>query len=397
MTTHLYTYSPHRTESVIVLGRHFTFSLVLMATLLAGCGKGQQTAGGPGGPGMMAMPVTVMAMQPQRVPMIIETVGQAEGSKEVEVRARVSGILTRQLYKEGDTVKAGATLFSIDRAPYEYALAQARAALAQDQANLEKAQREATRLKPLVEQRAISQREYDDATTTLKSSQAAVMAGTAKLRDAELNLSYTNVTAPITGVTGRAQYSEGSLVTAGSNSSLLTTLNITDPIWVRFAFSESETQQLRQAAGNTRVTLRLPDGSTYAATGKLNYAASTVDARTGTVPLRAVFANPKLALMPGQFVRAQVTTGEREAFLVPQSALFQSDQGRMVFTVAKDNTVAPRPVQTDGWSDHDWVVTKGLAAGDKVIIDNLMKLRPGASVAPHAPGQGPAGPAPVKP
>ncbi len=397
MTTHLYTNSPHRTESVNVLARRFAFTLVLMTAVLAGCGKGQQTAGGPGGPGMMAMPVTVLTVQPQRVPKIIETVGQAEGSKEVEVRARVSGILTRQLYKEGDTVKAGATLFKIDRAPYEYALAQARAALEQDQANLEKAQREATRLKPLVEQRAISQREYDDATTTLKSSQAAVLASSAKLRDAELNLSYTNVTAPIAGVTGRAQHSEGSLVTAGAATSLLTTINITDPIWVRFAFSESEAQQLRQSAGKARVTLRLPDGSTYPITGKLNFTASTVDANTGTVPLRAVFANPKLMLLPGQFVRAQVTTGEREAFLVPQSALFQNDQGRMAFTVAADNTVAPRPVETDGWSGHDWVVTKGLAAGDKVIIDNLMKLRPGAPVAPHAPGQGPGGSAPSKP
>ena len=373
-----------------------TVFLLLMASLLAGCGKGQQTPG-PGGPGMMAMPVTVLTVQPQRVPVIIEAVGQAEGSKEVEVRARVSGILTRQLYKEGDTVKAGATLFSIDRAPYEYALAQARAAQAQDQANLEKAQREATRLKPLVEQRAISQREYDDATTALKSYQAAMLASAARVRDAELNLSYTNVTAPITGVTGRAQRSEGSLVTAGGESSLLTTLSITDPIWVRFAFSESEAQQLRQAAGKTSVTLRLPDGSTYAATGKLNFTASTVDANTGTVAMRAVFANPKLALLPGQFVRALVTAGEREAVLVPQAALLQSDQGRMVFTVAADNTVAPRPVETDGWSNHDWVVTKGLAAGDKVIIDNLMKLRPGAPVAPHAPGHGPAGPAPAKP
>jgi membrane fusion protein (multidrug efflux system) len=397
MTRRQYSKPPSCTSTFCARHTLIAVSLFLMATLIAGCGKGQQASGGPGGPGMMAMPVTVLAVQPQRVPVIIESVGQVEGSKEVEVRARVSGILTRQLYKEGDTVKVGATLFSIDRAPYEYALAQARAAQTQDQANLEKAQREATRLKPLVEQRAISQREYDDATTALKSSQAAVLASAAKVRDAELNLSYTNITAPITGVTGRAQHSEGSLVTAGSDTNLLTTLSITDPIWVRFAFSESEVQQLRKSAGKTSVTLRLPDGSTYAATGKLNFTASTVDTRTGTVPLRAVFANPKLALMPGQFVRAQVKTGERDAFLVPQSALFQSDQGRMVFTVAADNTVAPRPVETDGWSNHDWVVIKGLAAGDKVIIDNLMKLRPGAPVAPHAPGQGPAGPAPAKP
>jgi membrane fusion protein, multidrug efflux system len=394
MNTRHNTNSSQRTDRVFDPDWLFLSTLALITALLAGCGKGEQASGGPG---MMAMPVTVLTAQPQHVPIIIETVGQAEGSKEVEVRARVSGILTRQLYKEGETVKAGATLFDIDRAPYEDALAQARAAQAQDRANLEKAQRDAKRLKPLVEERAISQREYDDSTTALKASQAAVLASAAKVRDAELNLSYTKVTAPIAGVTGRAQQSVGSLVTADSASSLLTTLSTTNPIWVRFAFSESEVQQLRQAAGKTSVTLRLPDGSIYPVTGKLNFTASTVDTKTGTVPLRATFANPKLTLMPGQFVRALVQTGDREAFLVPQLAVSQSDQGRMVFTVTANNTVAPRPVETDGWSGHDWVVTKGLAAGDKVIIDNLMKLRPGAPVAPHAPGQEPAAPAPAKP
>jgi len=362
--------------------------------LLTGCGKGEQAVGGPATPGQMALPVTVIEVQPQQVPMIVEAVGQAEGSKEVEIRARVSGILTKQLYKEGDTVKAGATLFMIDRAPYEIELAQARAALAQERANLEKAQREAKRLKPLVEQKAISQKEYDDATSSLKTSQASIMASQAKMRDAELNLSYTSVASPISGVTGRARYSEGSLVTPGNDSSLLTTVNISDPIWVRFSFSESETLQLRQSTGNTVVKLLLPDGSNYEEPGKLNFAASTVDTQTGTVALRAEFPNPKLILLPGQFVRVQVVTGKREAYLVPQSALVQSDQGKMLFTVSADNKVAPRPVETAGWSGHDWIVTKGLAAGDKVIIDNLMKLRPGAPVAPHGQGPGPGAPGP---
>jgi membrane fusion protein (multidrug efflux system) len=372
-------------------------SALTVLALLTGCGKGEQAVGGPAAPGQMALPVTVIEVQPQQVPMIIEAVGQAEGSKEVEVRARVSGILTKQLYKEGDTVKAGATLFTIDRALYEIELAQARAALAQERANLEKAQREAKRLKPLVEQKAISQKEYDDATSSLKTSQASIMASQAKVRDAELNLSYTNVTSPISGVTGRARYSEGSLVTPGNDSSLLTTVNISDPIWVRFSFSESETLQLRQSTGNTVVKLSLPDGSIYEESGKLNFAASTVDTHTGTVALRAEFPNAKLILLPGQFVRVQVATGEREAYLVPQSALVQSDQGKMLFTVSADNKVTPRPVETAGWSGHDWIVTKGLAAGDKVIVDNLMKLRPGAPVAPHGPGQGPGAPGPGGP
>jgi membrane fusion protein (multidrug efflux system) len=379
-------------------GPHGSFRLLCLAAgaitvfaLLTGCGKGEQAIGGPTAPSQMALPVTVIEVQPQQVPMIVEAVGQAEGSKEVEVRARVSGILTKQIYKEGDGVKAGTTLFMIDRAPYEIELAQARAALAQDRANLEKAQREAKRLKPLVDQKAISEKEYDDATSSLKTSQASLLASQAKVRDAELNLSYTSVASPISGVTGRARYSEGSLVTPGSDSSLLTTVNITDPIWVRFSFSENETLQLRRSTGNTVVKLLLPDGSIYEESGKLNFAASTINTQTGTVALRAEFPNPKLILLPGQFVRVQVVTGEREAYLVPQSALVQGDQGKMLFTASADNKVAPRPVETAGWSGHDWIVTKGLAAGDKVIVDNLMKLRPGAPVAPHGPGQGPGG------
>lgn len=360
-------------------------SLLIMPILLAACGKNEQAHGGPGDPATMSLPVTIITVQPQRVPILVEAVGQTEGSKAVEVQARVSGILTHQYYTEGDTVKAGAKLFSIDRAPYDYALAQARAALARDQANLEMAKREDARLKPLIEQRAISRKEYEDAGTAIKTAQAAVQASAAKVHDAELNLSYTTVTAPITGVTGRAQHSEGSLVTAGSASGLLTTISVTDPIWVRFAFSEQEMLPLRAAGEQAVVRAILPDGSVYGAVGKLNFAGSTVDALTGTVPLRAQFSNPKMVLLPGQFVRLRVTTGEQQAYLVPQSALFEGDQGKLVFTVGPKNTVVPKPVVTDGWSGHNWVITKGLEAGDKVITDNLMKLRPGAPVAPHGP------------
>jgi membrane fusion protein (multidrug efflux system) len=338
----------------------------------------------------MALPVTVIEAKKQRVPIIVEVVGQAEGSKEVEVRARASGILTRQLYREGDTVHAGAMLFTIDRAPYEIALAQARAALSQSEANLEMAQREAARLKPLVEQKAVSQKDYDTALTTQQTSEAAVMSAQATVREAELNLSYTNVTAPITGVTGRAQHSEGSLVAANSDSGLLTTISVVDPIWVRFSFSESEAAKLRQVAGKAKVKLVLPDDSVYEAAGRLNFAASTVNTQTGMVSLRAEFPNPKLAILPGQFVRVQIATSERDAYLVPQSAVVQTDKGKVLFTASADNKVAPRPIEASGWLGYDWIVTKGLADGDKVIVDNLMKLRPDAPIAPHAPGQGPS-------
>src|SRR3569833_3014988 len=309
-----------------------------MASMVTGtcCGRTSIMLTGIGG--MPPIPVSMIEVRPQQVPVTIEAIGQAEGSKEVEVRARVSGILTKQLYKEGDSVKAGTTLFTIARAPYEIALAQARAAVMQDKANLERAQREATRLKPLVGEKAVSQKELDDATTALKAAEAALMSSEAKLRDAELNLSYTDVTAPISGVTGRAQRSEGSLITAGSDSSMLTTMNIIDPNWVRLSFSESETLQLRQAT----VKLVQPDGSTYGMTGKLNFAASTVDTRTGTVALRAEFPNPKQMLFPGQFVRVHAVVGPRDAYLVPQAALAQKARAPPQKVMTAPNRAAAR-------------------------------------------------------
>lgn len=376
------------------LNTPLTVVVMTALALLAGCTKNPQTAGGPGGPGqgMPPMPVTVIEAKTHKVPTTIEAVGQTEGSKDVEVRARVSGILTKQLYKEGDKSKEGATLFQIDRAPFEIALQQARAALEQAKASLEKAEREVARLTPLVNEKAVSQKELDDANTTLQTARASAMAAEAQVRDAELNLSYTDVTAPIGGVTDRAQFSIGTLVTPGAATSLLTTLHSIDPIWVRFSFSDVEAARLRKAGNKAEVNVILPGGETYNLSGKINFTASTVDRQTGMVQLRAELPNPDQALLPGQFVRVQVTIGQRDAYLVPQAAAVQTDQGKMVFTVAPDNTVAPRPVETAGWAGQDWVVTKGLNPGDKIIIDNLMKLRPGAPVAPHAPGAGPGGP-----
>ncbi len=364
---------------------------IAAALFLSACGQsGQDAAKGP--PVGMALPVTVIKVTSQRVPALTEAVGQTEGSREVEVRARVSGILQKRLYQEGESVRAGAQLFLIERAPYEIALDQAKAALAQENARNEQAQRESGRMKQLVAERAVSQKEYDDSTSTLKQSEAASMAATSKVREAELNLSYISVTAPISGVTGRAQRSEGSLVTAGTDSALLTTVSQTDPIWVRFSFSEIEYAQLRDGMKKAGVRLLLPDGKLFAGNGKLNFAASTVDSKLGTVQLRAEFANPGRTLLPGQFVRAQVLTGEQEAFLVPQSAVMQGDQGRFVWLVGADGKATMRPVEATAWSDNNWVVRKGLGDGDQVIVDNLMKLRPGAPVQPHPPGAAPGGP-----
>jgi membrane fusion protein (multidrug efflux system) len=369
--------------------------LTVLPAVLIGCGRpaDAQAGGGHGGAGggpPPAMPVAVVAAQFSTVPVLLESVGRAEGSKEVEVRARVTGLIEQQHYHEGDRVKANAPLFLIEQAPFEIALAQARATLLQEQARLEQAQREAKRLAPLAEQRAISQKEYDDAASTLRLAQASVAQAQAQVRQAELNLSYTRVASPITGITGRAEKSQGSLVSP--TDGLLTRVTQTDPIWVRFSFSEGELAQLR--SGNPgAVKLLRADGKPFGVPGKLNFSGSTVDPQLGTVQLRAEFANPDLLVLPGQFVRAQVHAGEERAVVVPQAAVFNGERGKAVWTV-KDGKAAPTPVEVGAWVGNGWAVRKGLNEGDSVIVDNLLKLRPGAPVAPHpagAAGSAPSG------
>ena len=361
--------------------------------VLFACSKqpAEPAAKGPAA-GPPALPVTVQRMELRRVPISLEAVGQAEGSREVEIRARVSGILEKRLYSEGAPVSAGAMLFVIDKATYENAVAQAKAALAQESARQEQAQREAARLKQLAQSKAISQREYDDAASTLKQSSAAIQGAHARLAEAQLNLSYTDVKAPISGITGRAVRSEGSLVTANTESSLLTTLTQVDPIWVRFSLAESDFDRIRGAAKRTQVKLLAPDGTVAANNGRLNFSATTVDPKIGTVQLRAEFANPGVKWLPGQFVKVQILAGEQEAYLVPQAAVMQTEQARMVWIAEADGKATMRPVQTANWIGSDWIVTGGLKPGDAVIVDNLMKLRPGAMVQPHAPGAAPAAP-----
>jgi membrane fusion protein (multidrug efflux system) len=327
------------------------------------------------------MPVGVRVAKVEPVPVLIEAVGQTEGSKEVDVRARVGGLIQKQAYVEGERVKRGAPLFAIERAPFEIALAQARASLAQEEARAEQARREAARLKPLAAQQAISQREYDDATTTQRLGEGTLAAARARVREAELNLSYTAVAAPIAGIVGRAEKSEGSLV--GTSDGLLTHITQTDPIWVRFSLSETEQALLRRNRGPAAVRLLASDGRPMNVTGKLNFKGSAVDARLGTVALRAEFPNPELSLLPGQFVRAQVQAGSEPAVLVPQAAVVSSDRGKMVWTI-QDGKATPTPVEVGGWVGSDWAVRKGLKDGDAVVIDGLLKLRPGAPVAARA-------------
>ena len=351
--------------------RSATSLTVLVAAFgLAACSD----KGAPAAPAMGPMPVTVIEMQPQNVPTSLEVMAQTEGARETEVRARVGGILMKRLYQEGDAVKAGQPLFQIDRAPFEIALAEARA-------RAEQTAREKQRLKGLAEAKAISQKDYDDAVSNDAMAQAA-------LRQAELNLSWTTVTAPVGGTSGRAIRSEGNLIS--TSDSLLTSIFQSNPMWVSFSLGESELARLpggRVSEQNVSgVELILANGQVYNQPGKLNFIASNIDTVLGTQALRAEFANPDQQLLPGQFVRVRLLTGQREGvFLVPQAAVLQTEQANLVMTVDGEGKVAPRPVQTAEWYGKDWVVLGGLQAGDKVIIDNLIKLRPGMPVTPQMP------------
>jgi membrane fusion protein, multidrug efflux system len=357
-----------------------TIAIAACALVLSACGKenAQSPAANAAAAPAPALQVTARRVEPQRVPIVLDAVGQAEGSREVEIRARVAGIIERRLYNEGANVTAGQTLFQIERAPFEIAVAQARAALAQEVAKQEEAQREAERLQPLAETRAISRREYDQAASAVKTSNAAIEGAKAKLAEAQLNLSYTSVKAPISGISGRAQRSEGSLV-AGSTD-LLTTVTQVNPIWVRFSLAESDFERIRANAAGGEVSIVRDDGSVVTKSGRLNFTGSTVDPKLGTVQLRAEFPNPSAQWLPGRYLKVQISAGVQEAFLVPQSAIVQSEQARSVWVVGSDNKVLSRPVKTANWLGADWIVTSGLKAGDLVITDNLIRLRPGVEV-----------------
>ena len=352
-------------------------ALSVGATLMAGCSNSTAPAAATPPP----VPVTVAEVMVQKVPIAMEAVGQAEGAKQVEVRARVGGILVKRLYQEGAPVRAGQALFEIDRVPYLTALEQARGQMAAQKARADQGVREATRLRGLLKERAISQKEFDDAQSNQEAADASLSTAAANLRQAELNLSYATVVAPEGGMSGRAEYSEGALVMANG---MLTSIVQANPMWVRFAIADKELAALRGAADKkasiNKVEAILPDGSTYGHAGKLNFESAAIDPRYGTVGMRAEFDNPKDELLAGQFLRVRVISGEREAVLLPQTVVLQNDKGTFVFVMASDGTAQVRPVKTDGWSGTNWIVTSGVKPGDKVIIDNLVKLKPGAPV-----------------
>ena len=356
---------------------------ILLAFIIAGCDKKSETAATP--PAMPPMSVSVITAQAVSMPMSVEAVAQTEGASEVEVRPRVGGIILKKMFEEGTPVKEGQTLFLIDPAPFQIALSLAKAQVAEQQARNTQTSRESSRLKELLATQSISQREYDNATSDASISQASMMQAQASIKEAELNLSYTQVRAPVGGIAGRFQFSEGALVSAGS--SLLTTIIQISPIWVRFSLSESELNTLGgqvNAKNVQEVSLVLANGKEYEPKGKLNFAANQINPSLGTQELRATFANKDKQLLPGQFVRARITTGMRDGvFLVPQTAVLTNDQGKFVYVVNEKNEAVPQPVKVAEWVGTNWIILAGLNPNDKVIVDNLIKIRPGAVVKPQ--------------
>lgn len=348
--------------------------------LLASCGNGPQQ-GAPPPP-----EVGVITVQEKPVPLDLSYMARTTGVREVEVRARVSGILQRRLYTEGSRVKQGDLLFRIDPAPYAAAMEQARAQVAVEQARANEARRQKERSDPLVEQGVVSKKEYDEAVSAADSTQASLEAARAALNKAQLDLGYTNVRAPITGLTSREARSEGSLVTAGDDTALLTRISQTDELYVQFSMPVAEAEMVRSALQRqipVQVIVQSVDGKDLSQAARLEFVDTLVDQTSGTVQARGTLPNES-GLLPGQFVRAHVKgITLPQGTMIPARAVLRSPMGAMVWVVNAQNKVEMRPVTLGQTIENDVVVPSGLKAGERVIVEGVIKVRPGLDVKPE--------------
>ncbi|GAA0435498.1 efflux RND transporter periplasmic adaptor subunit [Aeromonas salmonicida] len=360
-----------------------------LVSVLAGCGDKPASSAQVRPP----VPVVVAEARLTDVPLTTEMVGETAGYREIEVRSRVNGILLERTYVEGQPVTAGQELFLIDPAPYKVALEQAKGALAQEQARFNKARADRDRIIPLFKRQVVSRKDYDDTIANYEAAIASRQAAQAKVKEAELNLSYTQVTAPIDGMASKSSQSEGSLISTNANSSLLTTITQYNPLYVNFSYSEQDRLNFETSVRkglieakdttNWRTHIRLADGSVYPQAGKLNFSDNRVDPQTGTIRARAIFDNKEGVLLPGQFVRLTIDLGIRKnAIVVPARAIVQSQADRMVMVVDGDDKVVPRPVRLGPAIAEGVLIESGLDAGERYIVEGLMKARPGSIVKP---------------
>jgi len=366
------------------------------AMTLAACGKDKPAPSAP-----PAAEVGTMTVALRDVPIVYDFVGQTQSSQQVEIRARVNGFLDRRVYTEGAVVKAGETMFLMDPKPFAAALDAANAEMAQQVARLKTANADLARVRPLAERNALSQRDLDDAVGKQQAAAAAVEGARANVTNARLNLGYTTIKSPVTGVSSFAKKQAGSYI--DPSNSLLTYVAKLDPMWVNFSLSENEVLLSRseQESGALKfppkgafdVVIVMADGSQFPHHGKITFADASFSAETGTYMIRAEVANPDGTLRPGQFVRVKLHGAERtKAVAVPQEAVIQGPRGQMVWVVGADNKAQQRVVDVGQWTGDNWVIRSGLKAGERVVVSGGLRLTPDAPVkaVEAVPGQKPA-------
>ncbi|ABK98044.1 efflux RND transporter periplasmic adaptor subunit [Pelobacter propionicus] len=381
-------------------GRCFTAAACLVALLANGCAKKEKP---------VALPppaVEIVQVIAKDTPIISEYVAQTQSSQQVSIQARVNGFLEKRAYTEGSIVKAGTVLFLMDKKPFQAQVDAASAALDRQKAAMKTARLNLDRTKPLTEKNALSKKDLDDATGAYESAAAAVEAAKAQLLTARLNLSYCTITSPVNGITSAALQQEGAYI--NTQNSLLTTVAVLSPIWVNFSLSENELKeysdqiakgQIRPPKGqNYEIEIVQVDGSIFPHSGRITFADPSFNPQTGTFLLRASVNNPKGVLRPNQYVRARIKGAIRpNAILVPQRAVQQGAKGHFVWVVDRENKAESRPVVVGELMGNDWFISEGLKAGEKVVVDGGMTLRPGIQVVVKQAGASQSGPAAAEP
>ncbi|QER38876.1 AdeA/AdeI family multidrug efflux RND transporter periplasmic adaptor subunit [Acinetobacter suaedae] len=333
--------------------------------------------------------VGVLVAQPQSIEQNVELSGRTSAYQISEVRPQTSGVILKRLFTEGSYVSEGQALYELDSRANRAALDNAKAALLQQQANLSSLRTKLNRYQQLVSSNAVSKQEYDDLLGQVRVSEAQVAAAQAQVKNAEVDFGYSTIRSPISGQSGRSSVTAGALVTANQTAPLVTIQQL-DPIYVDINQSSAELLRLRQQlskgslsnSNNTKVKLKLEDGSTYPIEGQLTFSDASVNQDTGTVTLRAVFSNPNHLLLPGMYTTAQIVQGlVPNAYLIPQAAVARLPTGQATVMIVNDKgTVETRPIDTAGVQGQNWIVTNGLKAGDKVIVDGVAKVKDGQEV-----------------
>jgi membrane fusion protein, multidrug efflux system len=383
----------------IMAGRRDLAGLFVLGLSIAGCSGSQPQAGPPAPP---APTVDVLTLHARPVTLTTDLPGRTSAYRTAEVRPQVSGVLLKRLFNEGDMVHAGQQLYQIDAAPYEAALASARATLAHAEASVRTAQAVVDRYTMLMATHAVSKQDFDNAVGTLEQNKADVASAEAAVKTASINLTYTKVLSPIDGRTSRSSVTEGALLTASQTTALVTVTQL-DPIYVDVTQATTTILRLKRELASGQITsvgegqipvkLQLEDGSPYDPAGTLQFSEVTVDQGTGAVTLRAIFPNREGLLLPGMFVREQIQEGiVQNGILAPQQGVTHNQKGQpTALIVDPDSKVQLRVLKTDRAIGTDWLVSDGLKDGDRLIVSGVQKARPGMPVTVNEAAIGNAG------